>query len=76
MSTFVGGEESHTMPLFKRSSRRLSWLSIDNVLNIIAAIVIALHQDTLEKAIGPTINAHNGYVRFFLCFKFRFISIT
>ena len=47
----VGGEEFRTMPLFKRSSRRLSWLSINIVLNIIAASVIALYQDTLEKAI-------------------------
>jgi magnesium transporter len=38
----VGGEELRTMSLFKRSSRRLSWLSINIVLNIIAASVIAL----------------------------------
>ena len=47
----VGGEESRSMSLFKRSSRRLSWLSINIVLNIIAASVIALYQDTLEKVI-------------------------
>ena len=47
----VGGEEFRSMSLFKRSSRRLSWLSINIVLNIIAASVIALYQDTLEKAI-------------------------
>jgi magnesium transporter len=47
----VGGEEFRSMPLAKRSSRRLSWLSINIVLNIIAASVIALYQDTLEKAI-------------------------
>jgi magnesium transporter len=47
----VGGEETRSMSLFKRSSRRLSWLSINIVLNIIAASVIALYQDTLEKAI-------------------------
>ncbi len=47
----VGGEEFRSMPLVKRSSRRLSWLSINIVLNIIAASVIALYQDTLEKAI-------------------------
>jgi magnesium transporter len=39
------------MPLFRRSSRRLSWLSINIVLNIVAASIIALYQDTLEKAI-------------------------
>lgn len=47
----VGGEEFRTMSLFKRSSRRLSWLSINIVLNIIAASVIALYQDTLQQAI-------------------------
>ena len=47
----VGGEEFRSMPLVKRSSRRLSWLSINIILNIIAASVIALYQDTLEKAI-------------------------
>jgi magnesium transporter len=47
----VGGEENRTMSLFKRSSRRLSWLSINIILNIIAASVIAFYQDTLEKAI-------------------------
>jgi len=47
----VGGEESRNMSLFKRSSRRLSWLSINIVLNIVAASVIAIYQDTLEKAI-------------------------
>ena len=47
----VGGEEYRTMSLFKRSSRRLSWLSINILLNIVAASVIALYQDTLEKAI-------------------------
>jgi magnesium transporter len=50
-SGIVGGEEFRSMSLFKRSSRRLSWLSINIILNIIAASVIALYQDTLEKAI-------------------------
>jgi magnesium transporter len=50
-SGIVGGEEFRTMPLFKRSSRRLSWLSINIVLNIVAASVIALYQDTLEQVI-------------------------
>lgn len=47
----VGGEEFRSKPLLKRSSRRLYWLSINIVLNIVAASVIALYQDTLEKAI-------------------------
>ena len=50
-SGIVAGEELRTMPIFSRSFRRLSWLSINIVLNIIAAGVIAYYQDTLEKAI-------------------------
>lgn len=51
-SGIVGGEEFRTMPLLLRSRRRLSWLSINIVLNIIAASVIALYQDTLAAAIS------------------------
>lgn len=50
-SGIVGGEELRSMPVLKRSSRRLSWLSVNVVLNILAASVIVLYQDTLEKAI-------------------------
>ncbi|MBU0638489.1 MAG: magnesium transporter, partial [Planctomycetes bacterium] len=48
----VGGEELRTMPLFLRSRRRLAWLSINIVLNIIAASVIALYQETLAAVIA------------------------
>lgn len=48
----VGGEELRTMPLFRRSSRRLSWLSINILLNILAASIIALYQDTLSAVIA------------------------
>jgi magnesium transporter len=48
----LGGEELRTMPLRLRSFRRLSWLSINIVLNIIAASVIAMHQDTLSAVIA------------------------
>ncbi len=48
----VGGEELRTMPLLQRSRRRLSWLSINIVLNIIAASVIALFEDTLSAVIA------------------------
>lgn len=48
----VGGEELRSMPLFLRSKRRLAWLSINIVLNILAASIIALHQDTLEAVIA------------------------
>jgi magnesium transporter len=51
VSGIVGGEELRSMPLVERAMRRLSWLSINIVLNIVAASVIAFYQDTLEKAI-------------------------
>jgi magnesium transporter len=51
LSGIIGGEEFRTMPLLSRSGRRLSWLSMNIVLNIIAASVIALYQDTLSAAI-------------------------
>jgi len=50
-SGIVGGEEFRSMPLLLRSGRRLSWLSLNIVLNIIAASVIAIYQDTLAAAI-------------------------
>jgi len=48
----VGGEEFRTMPVWLRSKRRLSWLSVNIFLNIIAASVIAFHQDTLTSVIA------------------------
>ncbi len=51
LSGIIGGEEFRTMPLAVRSGRRLSWLSMNIVLNIIAASVIALYQDTLAAVI-------------------------
>jgi magnesium transporter len=48
----VGGEELRTMPVFLRSRRRLSWLSINILLNMVAASVIAFHQDTLSSVIA------------------------
>jgi len=47
-----GGEELRSLPLMLRARRRLSWLSVNIVLNIIAASVIAMHQDTLEAVIA------------------------
>jgi magnesium transporter len=52
LSGIVGGEELRTMPLALRSRRRLSWLSINVVLNLVAASVIAFYQDTLSAAIA------------------------
>ncbi len=48
----VGGEELRTMPVLLRSRRRLSWLSINIVLNMVAASVIAYHQETLSSVIA------------------------
>ena len=48
----VGGEELRTMPLWLRARRRLSWLSINILLNIGAASVIAVFQDTLKSVIA------------------------
>ena len=48
----VGGEELRSMPVWRRASRRLSWLSINIVLNILAASVIAAYQDTLSAVIA------------------------
>ncbi len=52
MQGIVGGDEIRTLPIFTRSRRRLSWLSINIVLNIIAASVIALYIDTLGAVIA------------------------
>lgn len=48
----VGGEELRTMPILIRSKRRLSWLSINIFLNILAASVIAFYQETLSAVIA------------------------
>jgi magnesium transporter len=52
VSGIVRGEEFRSMPLLGRSGRRLSWLMINIVLNIIAASVIALYTDTLAAVIA------------------------
>jgi len=48
----VGGEELRTMPVLIRSKRRLSWLSINILLNLVAASVIAFYQETLSAVIA------------------------
>jgi magnesium transporter len=48
----VGGEELRSMPVTLRARRRLGWLSVNIVLNIIAASVIAMYQDTLSAVIA------------------------
>lgn len=51
----VGGEELRTMPIFLRSKRRLSWLSVNILLNIMAASIITLYQETLTAVIALAI---------------------
>ncbi len=48
----VGGDELRTMPVWRRARRRLSWLSVNILLNILAASIIAFHQDTLSSVIA------------------------
>ena len=48
----VGGDELRSMPLALRSRRRLSWLSVNILLNIVAASVIAFYEDTLSALIA------------------------
>lgn len=51
----VGGEEIRSLPLRVRSGRRLSWLSINIVLNIIAASVIAMYEHTIQAVVALAI---------------------
>lgn len=48
----VGGEEFRSMPVLLRSRRRLSWLSTNIVLNVIAASIIAYFESTLQSVIA------------------------
>jgi magnesium transporter len=51
LSGISGGEELRSMPWYLRARRRLSWLSINVLLNLMAASVIALYQETLAEAV-------------------------
>ncbi|MCF8149961.1 MAG: magnesium transporter [Burkholderiaceae bacterium] len=48
----IGGDEIRSLPVLTRARRRLSWLSLNIVLNIMAASVIAMYFDTLSAAIA------------------------
>jgi len=48
----VGGEEIRSMPTLLRSRRRLVWLSLNIVLNVMAASVIAAFEETLSAVIA------------------------
>ncbi len=52
MRGIVGGDEVRSLPTLTRARRRLSWLSINILLNMVAASVIALYIDTLDKVIA------------------------
>jgi len=51
-SGLAGEEELRSMPLKARAFRRLSWLTLNIALNILAASVIAAYQDTLSAVIA------------------------
>lgn len=51
-SGIVGGDELRSMPLLSRSFHRLSWLSVNILLNILAASVIMFYQDTIAAVIA------------------------
>ncbi len=51
----VGGDELRTMPVLLRARRRLSWLSVNILLNIVAASVIAYNQDVLSSVIAMAV---------------------
>ena len=61
----VGGEELRSMPVAMRMRRRGAWLGVNLVLCLGGAAIVALHQDTIAKAIVvaavlPVISATSG----------------
>ncbi len=64
-SGLIGGEEFRSMPVYSRSLRRMIWLSLTIVLNLISASVIGFYQDTLNEIIAlavflPVISGMGG----------------
>ncbi len=51
----IVGDEIRTMPLLRRTRSRLAWLCVNILLNIAAASVIAIFQDTLQAVIALAI---------------------
>ncbi|MCB1229782.1 MAG: magnesium transporter [Verrucomicrobiae bacterium] len=51
-SGIVGGEELRSMPMKDRALRRLSWLAPNIILNLVAASVIAMYEDTIQAVIA------------------------
>jgi magnesium transporter len=52
VSGIVAGEEFRSMPLYVRAGRRASWLSINILLNVVSASIIAIYQDTIQAAVA------------------------
>jgi magnesium transporter len=48
----IVNEELRSMPVLQRSYRRLSWLSVNVLLNVLAASVIAAFQETIAAVIA------------------------
>ncbi|MCA9503724.1 MAG: magnesium transporter [Myxococcales bacterium] len=48
----ASGEELRSMPSLERSRKRLAWLSINILLNLLGASVIAAYESTLQGAIA------------------------
>lgn len=64
-SGLIAGEEFRSMPVYSRSLRRMIWLSLTIVLNLISASVIGLYQNTLNEIIAlavflPVISGMGG----------------
>ncbi|MCH7953770.1 MAG: magnesium transporter, partial [Chloroflexi bacterium] len=51
-SGIIGGDELRSMPLQARTTRRLWWLGINLALSIVAAIVIIVYQETINRIIA------------------------
>jgi magnesium transporter len=51
LSGIIAGEELRSAPLHIRAGRRLSWLTLNVGLNLVAASVIAVYQDTIQAAV-------------------------
>lgn len=51
-SGIIGGDELRSMGLFSRAFARLSWLTINMVLNLVAAVVIIFYERTIEAVVA------------------------
>jgi len=71
----IGGEELRSMPLGTRTFRRSTWLAFNLVLNIMAASVIVLYEETLQAVIAlavflPIISDMSG------CAGYQAVAVT